>query len=323
MFKPAIGLLQAKLLKRKKPLVVGWAITDQCNRKCAYCAIWRRPERDLPLEQVTAIIDDLAEAGALRISFTGGEPLLRQDMGDIISYAHEKGIETKMNSNGSLVKEKIDALRHLDLLTLSLDGPMEIHDAIRGRGAFADVQAALRAAREQGVKTSLATVLTSTNLDAVDAILDIARQASCRVTFQPATTMRLGGQIKNDLTPPAGPYRETLNHLIIRKKAGDQHIANSVSGLSHLQKWPEPTSMACASGWISCRIEPDGSVLYCSRESFPFQPGNCVEASFQEAFNKLRPVVCNDCWCAARVELNLAYALNLPVLLNLVNNRVD
>jgi len=78
------GFFNAKLLKRKKPLIVGWAITDQCNRKCDYCSIWRRPNRDLSTSVILQIVDALAESGTLRISFTGGEPLLRQDMGEVM-----------------------------------------------------------------------------------------------------------------------------------------------------------------------------------------------------------------------------------------------
>ncbi len=310
------GLLGAKLLKRKKPLIVGWSVTERCNRKCAYCSIWRRPDNDLSTPAVFSIVDTLAEAGTLRISFTGGEPLLRPDMGDIIRYVHEKGIETKMNSNGSLIKEKINDLDCLDMLTLSLEGPEAIHDAIRGRGSFAEVRQALRVARENGIKTGLATVLTSTNLESIDYILETARETSSRVVFQPATPLKLGGRTTNDLAPPVEPYRRVILRLIERKKAGDNTIGNSVTGLRHLYQWPEPTSMTCASGWISCRIEADGSVLYCSRESLSFSPGNCSRGPFQEAFGRLQPVVCNDCWCAARAELNLAFSLAPAALMN-------
>ncbi|MEW6076599.1 MAG: radical SAM protein [Thermodesulfobacteriota bacterium] len=316
MIQAAAAVAQAKLLKRNRPLVVGWAITHQCNRKCAYCAIWQRPRQDLPTATVFRIVDELAASGTLRISFTGGEPLLREDMGDIIRYVREKGIETRLNSNGSLVKEKIDNLRGLDMLLLSLEGPEAIHDAIRGPGSFQEVREAMRAARGQGVPVGLATVLASTNLDAVEFVLDGARDAGCRVMFQPATRLRLGGRAPNELAPPVGPYREVITGLIARKNAGDPAIANSLTGLRHLIRWPDPVRMACASGRISCRIEPDGQVLHCSRGAAGATPGNCAEASFREAFERLGPMACDDCWCAGRVELNLAFSFSVPTILN-------
>jgi len=111
-----------------------------------------------------------------------------------------------MNSNGALVKEKISDLRHLDMLTLSLEGPEEIHDAIRGHGSFSEVREALRVAREHGIKAGLATVLTAANIDAIDYLLDTARQEGCRIMFQPATSLRLGGRAQNDLTPLNRPF---------------------------------------------------------------------------------------------------------------------
>jgi MoaA/NifB/PqqE/SkfB family radical SAM enzyme len=265
---------------------------------------------------IFSIVDELAASGTLRISFTGGEPLLREDMGDIIRYVQKKGIEARLNSNGSLVKGKIGNLRGLDMLLLSLEGPETIHDAIRGPGSFQEVQEAMRAARDQGVPTGLATVLASTNLDAVEFILDTARDAGCRVMFQPATRLRLGGRAANDLTPLVGPYREAILGLIARKKAGDPAIANSLAGLRHLIRWPDPVRMACASGRISCRIEPDGQVLHCSRGCAGTAPGNCLKTSFAEAFARLGPMACDDCWCAGRVELNLAFSFSASTILN-------
>jgi MoaA/NifB/PqqE/SkfB family radical SAM enzyme len=312
----AAGVAEAKLLKRNRPLIVGWAITDQCNRKCDYCALWQRPNRDLATDAVFGIVDALAAAGALRISFTGGEPLLRKDMGEIIRHVREKGIATRLNTNGSLVKEKISTLNGLDMLTLSLEGPEALHDAIRGPGSFREVREAMRAARDQGVRTGLATTLTATNLGAVDFILDTAREAGCRVMFQPATPLRLGGRTKNNLTPPVVPYREVITGLIARKRAGDPAIANSLPGLRHLRHWPDPVRMPCASGRISCRIEPDGRVLHCSRGCPGAVPGNCAGGPFREAFERLGPMVCDDCWCAGRVELNLMFSFSAPTIWN-------
>ena len=245
----ANAFLKAKLLNKKAPLVVGWAITDKCNRKCACCDIWQGPVRDLPTTRVFEIVDTLARMGALRISFTGGEPLLRKDMGKIIDYVHEKGIETKLNTNGALVKRKIKQLKNLDMMNLSLEGPEEIHDAIRGKGSFNEVMEAVRTAKAHNIKFNFASVLTRINLDAVDYILDKARQKNCKVVFQPATRITLGSQRPNNLVSRENEYREVIKKLIKIKKSGDKAIGNSVQGLAHLSKWPRPENIKCASGW--------------------------------------------------------------------------
>ncbi len=316
LLRAAGGVLKARLLKQKAPLIVGWAITDQCNRRCSYCDIWQRPPRDLPTDQVLAIIDGLAELGAIRISFTGGEPLLRKDMGVIIDYAHAQGVVVKMNSNGALVKQKIKELKNLAAMNLSLEGPAEIHDTIRGPGSHQEVVTAIEAASSQGINVGLATVLTRMNLHAVDHILDVARRNNSQVLFQPATTMTLGGGRQNNLAPLVAPYREAVQKLIDKKRQGDNAIGNSLSGLKHLYLWPDPVKMHCASGWISCRIEPDGTMMYCSRGPRPESLQSCAEVGVRKAFDRLKPISCRDCWCAGRVELNLAFSGKPAVIKN-------
>ncbi len=314
MLKTALGLLKCKFLNKKVPLVVGWAITDRCNRKCAYCDIWRRPPRDMSTADVLSVVDELAEAGTLAISFTGGEPLMREDMGKIIDYVHARGVETKINSNGSLVKNRIEDLKHLDRLHLSLEGPPEIHDAIRGEGAYKEIEEAVEAAASNGIKINFATVLTKTNLASVDFLVKQARQNHCQVIFQPATQKRLGGDDPNELVPEKRAYQAVIEDLMHRKKKGETAIGNSMACLRHLYCWPDAKRIRCASGRISCRIEPEGSVLYCSREEFSFSPKNCRTAPFEEAFKHLQPVNCRHCWCAGRIELSLAADLKPGVL---------
>ncbi len=323
IFSIGLGFLKAKLLKKKAPLAVGWAITDKCNRKCPYCAIWKRENRDLSTEQVFEIIDALAEMGTIRISFTGGEPLLREDIGKIINHVHEKKIETKLNSNGALVKKRINELGNLDMMNLSLEGPEEIHDMIRGKGSFKEVIEAAEILKQNRININFATVMTSTNLDSIDDILDIAVQFNSRVMFQPATPLTLGGTEPNLLTPPEDKYGEAVQKLIQMKKDGNTSIGNSVDGLKHLAKWPHPEKIECASGWISCRIEPDGKVLYCSREEMPFTPKSCVDEGCRAAFSQLLPVSCDDCWCAARVELNLTFSGKLSVMFSQLKSLIS
>jgi len=312
----ARALSKAKALRRRTPLVVGWAITDRCNRRCLYCSRWQGKEKELSTEQIFGIINTLARMGSVRISLTGGEPLLREDIGEIIDFIHTKSIETKLNSNGGLVKKRIKELRNLDILSLSLEGPEEIQDAIRGRGSYQETIEAASIAIENGIRVAFATVLTRTNLGYVDFILNKARQIKGNVTFQPATELVLGGLAPNPMTPPEDEYRGTIKGLIDKKRKGDKVIANSIVALRHLYNWPNPRIIKCASGWISCRIEPNGDVIYCSRAKQPSQIFNCIQGGFQKAFHNLKPISCNNCWCTNRVELNLAFSGNLSVIYN-------
>ncbi len=300
--------LRARIANKKAPLVVGWAITDRCNRSCEYCGRWSGKLEELQTGEVLNIIDELAALGTIQISLTGGEPLIREDIGRIIDHIHSKGIGVVLNSNGQLVKQRIDEIKNLDRLTLSLEGDLETHDSIRGKGSYREVMEAVTVLKRQGIKVDFATVLTKLNLDSIDHVLDKAKEAGGCVTFQPATQLVLGGKKPNPLAPPIEAYQRAIDKLIEKKRRGERGIGDSLACLKHLRRWPYPKKISCASGFISCRIEPSGDVIYCSRVDMGFRPKNAVVDGFKEAFKGLKKVSCNDCWCANRVELNLAFS---------------
>ena len=310
------AFVAVRLLKKRVPLFVSWAITRQCNRRCAYCGLWENnPAGELSTRAALFIIDALGKLGTKVISFTGGEPLLRQDIGRLLAHAHAKGIETKMNSNGDLAKARIDELVDLDVLTLSLDGPQDIHDAIRGEGSYHNVMQAAQAARSCGIKIEFATVITKANIGYFGSILEKAKEYAAKVTFQPATVNLLGGGSANPLVPSQEAYWDAIDKLIMRKSRGERRIGNSIACLRHLRNWPNPTRIQCASGSLSLRIEPNGDVLYCSRMSALTLSQNAATADLPTIFAQLKPLACDQCWCASRVELNLLASLSIGAVI--------
>jgi len=95
------------VFKKRFPLAVGWNITYRCNLQCKYCGWWENRASELNTKDIIGLIKELAFLGTKFISFSGGEPLLREDLGDIIDFCKMKGIYVSINSNGTLVKEKI------------------------------------------------------------------------------------------------------------------------------------------------------------------------------------------------------------------------
>ena len=82
--------LEVKFLKKKIPIAVTWAITNTCNLQCRYCGRWKTNSDELSTQEAKIIIEQLAHAGCMRISFLGGEPLLRKDIRTACScWVHE------------------------------------------------------------------------------------------------------------------------------------------------------------------------------------------------------------------------------------------
>ncbi len=179
------GKLPSHLLQfsvDKKP-VVDWNMTRRCNLKCLHCysnsADINYPG-ELTTEEGKKLIADLAQFGAPVILFSGGEPLLRQDLFELAQYATDKGMRAVISTNGTLITGEIAArLRKIGLsyVGVSLDGLEKTHDRFRGKkGAFAAAIDGLRNCREAGVKVGIRFTVNKYNLNDVPDMFDLLRK---------------------------------------------------------------------------------------------------------------------------------------------------
>lgn len=174
----------------RKPVVV-WNCTRRCNLHCLHCYS-RSDSRAAPRELSTAegrrLIDDLAAFKVPVLLFSGGEPLLRQDLTALILHAGFRGLRVVISTNGTLITE--NAARHLQSLGVSyvgvsLDGTEKTHDRFRGKsGAFQATLAGIRACRKAGLKVGLRCTITRLNHKDIPALFDLVEQEGIpRVCF--------------------------------------------------------------------------------------------------------------------------------------------
>ncbi len=313
----ASALINARLFRARKPVIVNWAITYRCNRLCKYCGVVDKQSNELNTSEITSFIDEMSDSGTRKIHFTGGEPLVREDIHIVLDYCKKKKISISMNSNGALVPQKIKDLRNLDVLSLSLDGPKEIHDSIRGAGSYQEVMEAVKYARENNIKVRFVTVLSKLNLNSIDFILDKTRELNVVVIFQPAQKFLLETRKINLIAAPIDEYRCAITRLI-KEKNSNRFIGNSVSGLRHLYHWPSLRKISCANALIICRIEPDGEIYGCADFKKEISGIKIQEPGFKKAFSILMPVSCNECWCASYVELNCLFSGKIDSIFNVI-----
>jgi MoaA/NifB/PqqE/SkfB family radical SAM enzyme len=311
-----IDVIKSKIFNEKIPLVIGWAITNRCNYHCKYCGRWKKQEKELSTKQVFSIIDQLANLGCKKIVFTGGEPLIREDIGDIINYCKKKGLLVGINSNGSLIKNKIDIIKNIDYLTLSLDGPEKINDSTRVKGSYNKAIKAIEIAKNKNIKISLTTVISKQNLNYLNKVLDISRKYKIFVYFQPVSFVYNNKSIKN-FKPFVENYRKKIDELINLKKKKNNYVGNSIPGLKHLRNWPNSKKIKCASN-IRFRIEPNGNIYICGRVIEMTKPQNSIKRGVRESLNTITNFSCGNCWCARQVEINLAYSFNLKAITNII-----
>jgi Fe-coproporphyrin III synthase len=166
----------------KKPVVV-WNVTRRCNLRCVHCYSQsedRGYSGELSLEEGKSLIDDLAGFGSPVILFSGGEPLIRPDILDLIRYATQQGRRAVLSTNGTLITPAVaEKLKDIGLsyVGISLDGLQETHDAFRGfSGTFARVMAAIKNCQDVGLKVGLRFTINKRNFKDIPGIFDLVEE---------------------------------------------------------------------------------------------------------------------------------------------------
>jgi len=166
------------------PRLVGWGITNRCNLTCPHCysSASKAREAELTTEECFEILDSLAAMGAERIGWTGGEPLLRMDLENLIERAAARGIESGLTTNGTpMTPHRARSLKDAGLkaVQISLDGSTSERNArIRATTAveFEKTVQAIRIARETGFGVHMAMLIGAETLDDVRSYVRLATQ---------------------------------------------------------------------------------------------------------------------------------------------------
>jgi radical SAM protein with 4Fe4S-binding SPASM domain len=165
--------------------VVFWNITRQCNLSCRHCYLDAGPGRagedELTTPEARLLIDDLSSLGIPLLIVSGGEPLTRDDIWELLSHARDRGMALALSSNGTLITPGI--ARQLkrsgvEYVGISLDGAdRETHEMIRDvPGCFDSALAGLGHCRDAGIKTGVRFTATKENYSDIDRMIDLSRR---------------------------------------------------------------------------------------------------------------------------------------------------
>ncbi len=164
------------------PFMVSYSITRKCNLKCKHCysgSVDEPAPDELSTEEALSLIDNLSRWGIGLLIIDGGEPLCREDLFDVISYASSKGIRTTIGSNGTLIDE-VAARKMKEVgvmaVAISIDGAdAQTHDSFRGvSGAFADALRGVEACRKTGLPFQFNTVIRKETLSQLEDLVQMA-----------------------------------------------------------------------------------------------------------------------------------------------------
>lgn len=173
-----------------RPVVV-FNATNRCNLTCDHCYAASDAatcDNELSTDEAIALIDDLASFGTPVILFSGGEPLVRPDMLDLIAHTRDMGIRPVLSTNATQLTPAVAAAlaqAGLAYAGISIDGTRETHDRFRGRdGAFDDTLTGLRNAQNAGIKVGLRMTVSARNVDELPSVIElIEREKITRACF--------------------------------------------------------------------------------------------------------------------------------------------
>lgn len=288
----------------KPPKIIAWEITRSCNLACAHCraAAHCAPyPGELSLDQCKAVIDDIATITDPILILTGGEPLMRADIWDIIDYAHEKGLHPVIGTNGTIITDEIARKiyeHNIPRVAVSLDFPNEAgQDAFRGKdGAFEETLAGIRNMNKYGIGVQVNTTVTKMNHTMMDELHDLALDNGA-VAFHPfllVPTGRGADLLDVELTPDE--YEEVLRWAFERQQSSPMHfkptdspqyyrILRQQAAAQGIKVSPatygmEAMTRGCLGGITFAFISHVGQVQPCGY--FDMNLGNVTEIPFSE-----------------------------------------
>jgi MoaA/NifB/PqqE/SkfB family radical SAM enzyme len=314
------AVTKARIGIAKTPLITSLALTFKCNLRCSFCGIWKEHRRDiLTDEQIKQLISEFSDGGMQILIFTGGEPLLRNNIKEIIDFSNDCGIYTHLVTNGTLIKNRIREIKKIDSISVSIDGPKDIHDKIRGKGVFEKSVEGLKIARDNGIFSHIISTITdevtANNCYGIKKLLELSNDLGCKINFQPIYVDQYNYLNLKEIFPKN--FVEAIE-IIQHYKRKNKNVIGSNGYWNKLKDF-KMNELKCYAGRLFCYVFPDGVVAPCY---FTEKRGiNGLEKGFLNAFNQLPSIEphCPQCICHGSNEFNLCFSLNFESMLNAIN----
>ncbi len=333
-------LLYSRLTNKRFPLNVFFVVTNKCNLRCDYCYGEYYNRRNMPeftTDEIIKILNSLQKMGTVFLQVQGGEPLMRNDIGIILDEAKKRRFSLDMITNGILIKQKIEDIKKVDSICVSLDGCKNINDINRGANTFEKIIEGIKLCRKEKITTRINSIITNkTTLEDIKFLLEFSKENRCLTNFCPSFEFKpltTGKEYKYFLYQKEN-YNSILNLIIDYKK---KKYPIQFTGLSYRlsRDWPLPFSkrMAqnlelpktyklpkCLHGDYVCFIDGDGRLYPCCNFWNNYDNINVRDDGFENAWDKLTRKNCAGCYIYSYIDRNLLLNFNFTALKNYFNN---
>jgi Fe-coproporphyrin III synthase len=307
-----------KLRPNQAPVDAVLAVTYRCNARCAMCGIWKsEPVPELPVARYARFPSSLRD-----VNLTGGEPFLRDDLPEVHAAVRRAcpRAQTIISTNGLLTERIVEFMKQMRAVepgigaAVSLDGPQEVHDKLRGvPGAYDRALATVRLLQKEGfTNLRLAFTATASNARHMSAVYHLARDLGVEFTCAVEHTSEHYFHRNTGKADLAGEELRSQLEQVMRaelrgfspKRWARAYFMAGLWRFAHGDGRPLP----CRAGRDFFFMDPGGNIYTCN--AMPFRMGNLAEREFDELWNspdaaKARSDAagCADgCWmiCTAR-----------------------
>lgn len=303
-----IGLLRSFVSRH--PMWVSWQVTYRCNLRCSFCNYWQmpsRPQDELTVEQFRHGSRNLARMGAALVSLAGGEPLVRDDIVDIVDAVgeyHFPFITTNgWNADEHLAREIFAAGCWGVSVSLDYDDAA-LHDDQRGReGAYdravAAIEAFSRARQHSWQRCNVMCVLVEDNLPHIERLLKLAARLDAYLMVQPYSQLKTG--------QTSFAHRGKVSKHLLELKRRYPNFLSNPRFLARFDEFLENGEVpGCRAGRWFFNIDQSGDVAICVEKRDDVL-GNMVTTPAPELVAALkragRENSCQRCWYNCRGEI--------------------
>jgi len=305
----------------KAPLQVDLNLTNRCNLNCSYCYASANERikinEELKTEELFNLLEEFSEIGILKVLFSGGEPLLRKDIEEIILLSRNFPFAIILTTNGTLISEEIAKVikkAKISLVNVSLEGlRAEIHNKIRGKNSFNKVLKGIEILRKEDIPFSIGTTLNSLNLNYILEMIDFASKLRAKL-FAIQTICPAGRGVKNlDIIPSYEDFKNFFLKLTNLKKEDKLPLkvklnvtnespifweyyfplkeSNRIDDLSKVWGFDLnikiKNQISCIAGRKTCSIDANGDVYPCEMflGNLSMIAGNIRKANFKKIWD--------------------------------------
>ena len=293
---PLMDRLISRTVRKHQPLSVHFDLTYRCNERCVHCYLDHDDHGELTTVECLAVMEELAKAGTLFLTFSGGEIFLRPDLYEILAEARRLHFDISLKTNALLVtKERAARLREFGVrrvqISIYSDVP-EVHDAItKVPGSLQRTLAAIPLLIEQGLQVKLACPLMRENLLAYRGVMALAEKIGVPYVLDLTITPMMDGNegplahrvpVSSLLPVMQDPMLHACKPQLSADaaRAMEEYPAAIGSAVSSGMESAAYEDLPCSAGHNSCYISPYGDVYPCVQ--LPQAAGNLRRERFSD-----------------------------------------